>query len=43
LPALSLCRKIYALPAAFNPLNTFSGLNGSLLMRAPVVLKLAAI
>lgn len=31
----------YAFPASFNPRSTFSGLNGSLLMRTPVALKIA--
>jgi hypothetical protein len=33
--------RIYAFPAAFNPLDTFSGPGGSLSMRTPVMLKIA--
>src|SRR5687767_7304996 len=39
--AVTTTEVAYALPAAFNPLNTFSGLSGNLLMRTPVALKMA--
>jgi hypothetical protein len=40
-PSCHIVAAAYALPAAFNPRKTFSGLSGNLLMRTPVALKIA--